>query len=90
MKNLLAAFAASLVLVGGTFAVATAPASAAGRDDGAHHARHAQRDDGARAKSDDGPHRARHTQRDDGARGKRDDGPHRARHTQRDDGPRHR
>jgi hypothetical protein len=77
MKNLLAAFAASLALVGGSFAMVATPANAVVRDDGANHARHTQRDDGARGKRDDGPHRARHTQRDDGARGKRDDGPHR-------------
>jgi len=74
MKNLIAALVATLALGAGAFTVA-APASAVVRDDGAHHARHAQRDDGPR-------HQARHN--------KRDDGRHHARHTQRDDGPRHR
>ena len=77
MKKLVAASAASLALVIGSFAAVSAPASAVVRDDGAHHARHTQRDDGPRAKRDDGPHRARHTKRDDGPRAKRDDGPHR-------------
>ena len=47
MKNLAAALVASLALVAGTFA-AVAPASAAVRDDGAHHARHTKQDDGPR------------------------------------------
>jgi len=84
MKSILTASAASLALIAGTFVgAATAPATAVVRDDGAHHARHTQRDDGLRAqrvakvKRDDGAKHARHTGRDDGSRAKRDDGPHR-------------
>ena len=90
MKSILVAFAASVALVAGLFVgAATGPATAVVRDDGAHHARHTQRDDGlrnvqvAKAKRDDGAHHARHSARDDGsAHDRGDDHPHRH-------GPRH-
>jgi hypothetical protein len=46
MKNFIAALAASLALVAGTFAVAAPASAGGGREDGAKHARHTQRDDG--------------------------------------------
>jgi hypothetical protein len=47
MNKFASALIASLVLAGGTLAT-VAPAYAAGGDDGAHHARHAKKDDGPR------------------------------------------